>query len=275
METYLDLAGRYSDAGLNADAASLYARASGDLRAAVYAAYLTRDAGKLRQAANRPTTFSFPFRRERLPALEWAAASGLSWKFGYLLAQYLDANGRSDRARELVETCGTVPDEAAFYLYRAGRRTGAAAREDLARAAALGDSWRVGLAIYRTFAAENDWKSARKSLEGYLVRYPSNPGLQIAAARAYVGCGECEQAVAYLDGITFLPSELGEKPYPIYQEALVRIAEKALSRGDRPAAERAVKKALSYPEHLGTGRPYDLRRVIAPWPASVRGLVRE
>ena len=272
VETYIDLGGRYAAIGQTADAQSLYARAAGDVRAAVYAAYLTRDAASLRRAARLPTAFSFPFRREMLPALEWAAAADASWKFDYLLAQYLDANWQTARASELLAKCGEKPDEAAFYLYRAGFKKGAEARQDLSRAAQLCDSWRVGLALYRTYAAEGDWPAAKSSLADYLRRFPKNPGLQIAEARALVGCGEHEQAVEYLDGITFLPSELGEKPYPVYQEALVKIAEAALARGDRAKAERAVRKALSYPEHLGTGRPYDLRRVMRNWPQAVREL---
>ena len=48
-----------------------------------------------------------------------------------------------------MAACGQEPDEATFYLYRAGRRIGAARLADVVAAERCGGGWRVGLMRYR------------------------------------------------------------------------------------------------------------------------------
>ena len=67
----------------------------------------------------------------------------------------------------------------------------------------------------------------------------------------------------------------GEKPMSIYHEALGAIADAALGRGDETAARVAVEKALSYPETLGTGRPYRVDAFVDSWPERVGSFCRK
>ena len=269
-ETYLETAGLYESAGLGDEAEKIYGSAANSVVAAIRAAYLGRDVKALARVAGLSVRFAFPWRLETLPALRWASENGNSWKFDYLLALFLNAKLRTTEGDVLLEKCADRPDEAEFYLYRASRRTGAAARADLRAAAAIADSWRVGLAHGRTFAEEGNWASARDVFKGYLARTPENPGLQIAYARALVKTGAHAEAVKFLERINFLPSELGERPLPLYQEALVTLADGALAKGDEKSAAEFVRKALNPPETLGSGRPFSWAGVIAEWPARVR-----
>ena len=269
-ETYIELAGLYESAGLKDEAAELYGRAPKSLVAAIRKAYLARDVAALADAAGLSVAFQFPYRRETLPALSWAAANGKSWKFDYLLALCLNAKMRTAEGDALLEKCADIPDVAEFYLYRATRRRGESARADLKRAAALGESWRTSYGLYRSFAAEGNWTAARDALADGLGRFPRATGLQINYARALVKTGELKKAVEFLEGCRFLPSELGEKPVSIYQEALVKLADEAIGKGDETAAREFVRKALAYPENFGSGRPYDIGPVVERWPERVR-----
>ena len=271
-ETFVEMAGLCERAGLRDEANELYAAADGSLVAAIRAAYMNRDASALARARRFPVAFAFPYRRETLPALEWAAAKGNAWTFDYLLALALAAKGRTAESDARLEACAERPDDAAFYIYRATRRNGDAARADLARAAQIADGWRVAEGLYHVYAAEGDWAGARTMLEGYLRRFPDSQVLKLHYARSLVKSGAAAEAVAFLEGIRYLPSEIGEKPHTLYQEAQVMLAEEALGRGDEKAAADCVRKALNVPETLGSGRPYSFAGVIAKWPEGVRRL---
>ena len=104
-------------------------------------------------------------------------------------------------------------------------------------------------------------------------RYPGRLGREINYARALVRTGACAEAVAFLETLDTLPSELGEKPIAIYQEALGALADEALARGDEAAAAH-IRKALSTPETLGAGRQFRDDRVLDAWPARVRDFWR-
>ena len=112
-------------------------------------------------------------------------------------------------------------------------------------------------------------------MEEAVRRFPGKLGLELNYARALIKTKNCKEAVAFLDNIDTLPSELGEKPITLYQEALGVLADEALAAGDRVSARRYVEKALSFPETLGAGRPYRVDAVIDRWPRRVADFCRQ
>ena len=143
---------------------------------------------------------------------------------------------------------------------------------DIDRAEKIDDGWRTALARYNAFVGVDDWRNALLSLKAALGRYSGNPGIQINYARALVKNGKYAEAVRFLESIRFLPSEVGENPRPIYQEALVALAGAALESGDGAAAREYVRKALIFPETLGSGRSFNWKRIAESWPENVRRL---
>ena len=289
QETYLSLGTWYEEAGLLEDAAKMFGLASartavGAIRRA-FVLHLSGDesAAKsaLGSAAKQPVAFALPFRRETLPALAWAAGAHPSWKFRYLEAVLLASFARDAEADALLEACGDEPDDAVFYLFRASRRVGDGALADIRRARARGDSWRVAMAAYRHFVAKGDWAQALAEVEPYVKRMPSNK-LRISYATALVRNGLNRQAIAFLEANEFLPSEHGDNAGAAWIDAWKTLAEEALARGDRSAAEAAVAKAISFPENLGLGRPYRLnftngqasRNPFADWPEELREMAQ-
>ena len=279
--TVVEVAGWYEASGLHDEAAALYALAPKSLVAQTRAAFLAHRGGDaarasdlLASAAATPVNFDFPFRRESMPAFEWAARESASWKFRYLAALFCASHGRDADADAWLDACDGMYETGAL-LFRASRRKGAAAFKDIESARSLGDSWRIGLAFYRAHSAAGDWTLARKTLEDYSVRFPGKLGLELNYARALVKTGDNAKAVSFLEGISALPSELGEKPMSVYHEALGALADAALANGDEAAARRWIEKAVAYPETLGTGRPYRLDKLLDSWTERVRSFCKK
>ena len=291
QEVYLEIGTWYEDAGLLEDAVALFRRASaatpvGGIRLA-FALHRAGDAGAateaLDAAAAKPVAFAMPFRRESLPALRWAAQTRPEWKFKYLYAVCLAANAWDAEADALLAACGDDPDDVVFYLYRASREKGTARLRDLRLAVKHGGGgqWRPGYALYRHFAEAADWEGALREIEPYVARFPDANLVKIAYANALARSGRHEKAVTYLKGITILPSENGDDALAAWVYAWRGIALDALACGNKAAAKKAVEKALSFPENLGRGKPYDppgrgtpeKPGLLADWPDSLMELL--
>ena len=279
-KTITELALWYEISGLTDEALALYDAVGASIVSRTRAAYLAHKTGRsdaanrLRLAAETDIGLDFPFRWESLPAFRWAAEKTGSWKFRYLTALVLASRGRDVEADAELEACADTIDDVNALLFRAARRPLAKAMQDLEKARRLGDSWRVGLGLYHAYAVAEKWMEARLVLEDYVKRYPGKLGLELNYARALVKTGAWESAVEFLDGISTLPSELGEKPITIYQEALGALAERALRNGDEKAAKAYALKAIAYPETLGAGKPYLLDKLFSSWPKAVSDFCR-
>lgn len=288
-QTYIDLGGWYEEAGLYDDAERFFRLAAvnpvGGLRLA-YLLYRTGRGGETKKTldavAAAPIDFALPFRRETLPALDHAAMNHPSWKFSYYAAVGFAANGWGERSDKLLEKCGDKPDDETFYLFRASREKGDRRLCDLRRAAKFQRSWRVGYALYRHFAETGDWESALAEITPCFDRYPESNPVKLAYATALSQSGRFQETVDYLEKTTFLPSECGDNALPAWVNAWRGIALDALKRGDRNAAKAAVKKAVSYPENLGCGKPYDSQengvavppKIIKDWPEQLLELAK-
>ena len=289
QETYLEIGTWYETAGLLEDAAAFFARAAertaiGAVREAHVLSRLGRTAAaraRLEKASSGTVAFALPFRRETLPALDWATAENASWKFAYLKAVLLAGLCRDAEAKAILKGLGATPDDPTFYLYRAGCADGDAAERDLLRALELGGGWRAGLALGRLYAGRKDFAAAVKALKPHLAAGANK--VKIAYANALVGDRRYREAIAFLETNTFLPSEHGDNASSAWIDAGRALAEEALAKGDRDAARAVVRKALSYPEHLGVGRPYDLdfcpggacRNPLSDWSEALRELATE
>ncbi len=289
-EVYMEIGSWYDEAGLAEEAEALFRKAAATSPVGgIRLAYVLHRAGKDTEAkaaldavAAKPIAFALPFRRESLPALNWAAKMRGEWKFKYLAAVCLAANAWDDEADLLLARCGDTPDDAVFYLYRATREKGEARLNDLRAAVKFGGcGWRAGHALYRHFAEAKDWEGALKEIEPYVAKYPDANLVKLDYADALSRSGRNEKAIAFLEKATVLPSEGGNDALASWIRAWRGVAEAALARGDKAAAKAAVAKALSFPENLGRGKPYDKPDkgtpekpgLLSDWPDSLLELV--
>ena len=241
-ETYVDLGSWYEEVGLSDEARELYGFAGDKVVARLRSAFLDRDTAALGKIAGMSAAFVFPFRRESVPALEWAAKENASWKFKYYLALFKAANGDQDGADALLDACGSEPDESMFYLYRAGRRIGKRKYDDVLAAERLGGGWRAGLERFRCESDSGENENALATVERLKTAYPDVNAIKLAYARALLTAKRYADCVAYLEKCTILPSEYGENAESIWREACYALGK--------------IEKAESYPENLGAGKPY-------------------
>ena len=237
-ETCMDMAAWYAEAGLCDEARELLAAAGEHPIARLSLAFMARDASALDGVAAIPTSFAFPFRRETLPALEWAARTNGCWKFKYYLALFKAANGDADGADALLDACADEPDDPAFYLYRAGRKIGARRLADISKAERYGGGWRAGLMRCREEHGEKALAAARR----LHAAYPRVNQVKLAYAKALLEAKRYAECVKFLEGCTILPSEFGENAMDVWRAACHALGENG--------------KAESWPERLGAGKPY-------------------
>ena len=262
-QTYLDLADWYEDAGLLDEARELYGLAPKNILAQVRRAYLERCAGNyeaaaraLEEAAKLSVRFAFPFRRATRAALAWAAESGASWKFRYLLAvQRAAQGGTAEEVDALLSACDEADDAVVFH-FRGLRRTGPARRVDLRRAASLEDGWRIGRDLARSYVDEKNWNAAANTAKDYLARHPGNSTLGMLYVKALCGQGRFDDAVKFLEGMHVLPSEHSNDAHALWLEAWAGVARQAMAGGDVAKADAALARRAEYPENLGRGKPY-------------------
>jgi len=239
-QTYMEIGSWYEESGLCNDARTFFKWAGADRPVArIRAAYIGKDASDLADIARLPAANVFPFRRESMPALRWAAKAHESWKFTYYLAVALAAFHLDAEADSLFDSCGDRPDESVFYLVRAARRGGKARLADLKRARELGDSWRVGRALCGHFEETKEFPEMLAAAKDYVERFPKKNPIQIAYANALVKNGRYKDAMEYLKGVTILPSEHRDNATGVWHEA-----------------QKNLGMELTYPENLGTGKPY-------------------
>ena len=238
QETFLELGYRYLSCGRTAEAKELFAM-SGSFLGDLALARLEGDVAALGRLAAKSVRFAHPFREESVRDVDWAMAHSESWKFRYLRAVVAAVRGDGRKAQTLLEGTGGA-DDAVFYLFRS-RLCGDFTRKaaDLDRAAALGDSWRVGKAKMDLYAGNGDWSSVKRIGEDYMARWPRCNALEILYAKALVALKEYRPCLEFLKGVNILPSEFGNNATDSWH-----------------ASQEALGLELTWPENLGKGRPY-------------------
>ena len=234
-ETLLEIASWYRESGLEDDAQEIE-RTAGDSPMAKIRL------GEYDIAAELPVPRLFPFRREDIPALDKAILAHSSWKCKYYRA-VLAASFQDDvLADRLLDACGATPDDFAFYLFRASRRTAEKRLADLNRAAEFSNNWRIGRDMAAFHAGNGDWEKSLEAASRFLKLNPGNNSLQIAYGRALNGCRRWRECVEFLKRIQILPSEFGDNAWDIWHEAWKNLGNSQM--------------ADTYPENLGKGKPY-------------------
>ena len=116
-QTFLELAISYANVGLSQEAIEVLDAAPKNRLIELWKAYLNPTIGitQLPLIAQRSEDFVFPFRRESLPVLRWAAERSKHWVYRYYLALNLWGKGRAAEAGQLLAALDTDMDYAPAY----------------------------------------------------------------------------------------------------------------------------------------------------------------
>jgi hypothetical protein len=260
-QTMLELAIGYANRGLTSDAVALLDAAAGRMRNPLiraWSAYLKKD----RAALGRPTdvAFVFPYRRETLPVLAWAAAQDSHWTWTYLRALNLWALDRSTEAEALMRPLGNAPDFAAFYVARAHltEQAGGDPEPDLLQADRLSGADRnIRIPLIRYYQRRGRWADALTASARGRDRFPGDFNLDLLHVQSLLHLGRAADAIAILDTTRVLPSENARESHQLYAQAHTLAALTAIDAGRHDEAYAHLQAALEWPERLGQGRPYD------------------
>jgi tetratricopeptide (TPR) repeat protein len=233
--------------------------------ARAWRAFLTADPAPL--AGGSDPAFVFPYRAESIRALRYAVERDAHWSWAYLLALNLWARDRSDEAGTILHGLGDVPDFAPFYvaraavasvvgpsspLYRSDRES------DLRRAIALDPSDRaLRVPLLRYLQEEGRWEDALTASSEAMIRFPVDADLALLHVASLVETMRWQPALEILDRVRVLPSENSAVAHTLFAQAHTMAGIEALEQDDAKAAIGRFETAMTWPEHLGQGRPYE------------------
>jgi hypothetical protein len=260
-QSVLELAIGYANRGQAADAISLLEPATARMRNPLlraWLAFLKKDATVL--GASADVSLVFPYRRETLPVLTWAAQQNGHWSWAYLQALNLWSFDRLPEAERLMRPLGNTPDAAAFYVARSYliEKAGGDPEPDLKRSEALAGSDRtVRIPLIQHYQKQAKWADALEVSARARQQFPKDFNLDLLHARSLIYLERATEALAVLNATRVLPSEHARETHQMFVQAHTLAALAAYNSGKWDEADSHLTSALEWPERLGQGKPYD------------------
>jgi len=261
-QTLLELAVGYAALGLTGDAVALLDIHTGRPEPAehrAWKAYLLADPSLLSDPGS--PAFQFPYRRESLPVLAWADDRSDDWRWTYLHALNLWAVDRGGEAADLLAEMGDAPDYGPAYAARGlllKEVRGADPTPDLRRAVAVDADDRIlHVALVRELEERGAWDASLGAVADARARFPDDFNLALLQTRALLEVGRAAESARILSNVRVLPSENARESHRLFEWAHTLLALDALEAGDAATAREQLATALTWPESLGQGRPYE------------------
>ncbi len=263
VQYYTELALWYHDLGCEKEAGEVLRLAPEDPLIFLWRA--KTDAGErdawLQKVLDAPVKMVFPYRAETAEILEQFVRMKDHWKLKYYLGLIYWNVGRDADARKLFDACGEAPDEAVFWLAKAKLFSDddAVVLQSVKKATALDPgSWRAALAYIRYMTDHDKPAEVIRLAEKFVKKYPEQPALGLAYAKALIRAGEYRKTIQFLDKYIVLPFEGAVAGRMLYHEACLRAGLSDLEKKKYTSAVTYLQKAKEWPENLGAGKPYDV-----------------
>ncbi len=224
----------------------------------IWNAYLNKDASML-PASSSPALI-FPYRRETLAALEWAASANSDWKFKYYLALNYWAKGREAEASTLLRAIGQNADYAPFYLTRAAllKNDDSQVLADLQKAYQLDpEDWRTGYQLIEFYDRTKNYKQALELATNAYRKFKDNFSIALLYAKQLMNDGQYEACIKILKNTTILPFEGSGQGKVVYRQALLQHALQLMNDKKYQQAITKIEASKLWPENLGAGKPFD------------------
>ncbi len=265
-ETYLELALHYLRSGEPETSLELLKLAPETPEILLWQAYLSRyhdfkfSNTFLQRAADFSPYLFFPFREESIPVFKWAIESSPDcWKFRYYLGLIYWHKGRFNEARQLFETLDAA-DYYPVFIARAylNPEDKAGAYQDLKKALSLApEEWRTWHHLISFELSNNLYREALTRSLRALEIFPENMYLQTDTVKALMTNKEYRRATDLLDRIKVLPYEGASEVHSLFVRTHLHLALDSMQQKDWSEALKEIALSREFPEHLGTGRPFD------------------
>jgi len=266
-ENYLEMGAYYVRLGLDSEAVQLLKYGPEYPTIYYWLGYLLRDKVStdsemyLRRARGVSAKLVFPFREESIPVFEWAIKTfAADWKAKYYLGLLYWAKGRVQEARELFTDCGE-PDFAPFYTARAYlyRETDSGKfLADLEKALKVDDKdWRNWHHLVSSYNKHGMFDKALRAAQKVVEVFPEEVPIRVDLVRSLMGNNRYSKALAVLEKTEVLPYEGAHDVHGLYVGCQIHLALKDIEKGNYRQAIRYIENSRLYPEHLGTGKPFE------------------
>jgi tetratricopeptide (TPR) repeat protein len=268
-ETYLELALEYANQGLEDEAIQVLEQSPPYPTVFYWLAYLYRKSSTeksnryLKQAEEMSPYLVFPFRLETIPVLTWASEQHDCWKTTYYLGLIYWHLLRKEKAMELFEQCGDVPDYAPFYLARAILFQNQESEYCLSCNDFL-QAVRLNPNEWRTWHYFNTFLQTRGAFQQQLMnakqayhQFSDNPVIGIDFSKALLNAHLFKECVKTLGIVNILPQEGAHEGHDIYESANLGLAVERLEQKKYRDAVRYLNESRKWPENLGAGKPYE------------------
>ncbi len=262
-EHFLEIAISYHHLGLVEEAVSVLRHSPEYPTVFYWLAYLlSGDSSEeseefLQKAGALSPELVFPFREETIPVLKWAKLRNESdWKAAYYLGLIYQGKGRIDEATVQFRSCGD-PDFVPFHLML-GRLMRDEAVSHFSRALEIDDSdwrsWHYLISEYRRLARPEE---ALDMAEKAAQRFPDRLEISMDHAGSLFDAGRFAECLSILQGLKVLPYEGGWEAHNLFMRSQVHLAIEAMEEREYRTAVQYLEGSKEYPEHLGTGEPYE------------------
>ena len=268
-ETYLELALEYASVGLDDEAIQVLLQSPPYPTVYYWLAYLYRNisAEKSKSCLSQAETLSphlvFPYRLETIPVLDWAMKQDDSWKPVYYLGLIYWHIGQDEKARELFEQCGDMPDYAPFYLARGflfqhKETEPCLSCSDFNHAITLNpEEWRTWHYLSKFLQLRRAFQEQLEFAEKSFDRFPANPVIGMDYAKALLNNNKPASCLNLLRKVLILPQEGAHEGHDIYEAANLALAVEQLEKRKYREAVRFIDNSEIWPENLGAGKPYE------------------
>jgi tetratricopeptide (TPR) repeat protein len=266
-ENYLEMGVYYARLGLDSEAVQLLKYGPEYPTIYYWLGYLLRDEVPtdsemyVRMARGVSAKLVFPFREESIPVFEWAIKTfAADWKAKYYLGLIYWAKGRVQEARELFGDCGE-PDFAPFYTARAYLHKESDSGRflaDLEKALKVDDKdWRNWHHLVRSYNKQGMFDKGLRSAQKAVEVFPGEVPIRVDLVRSLMGNNRYGEALAVLEKTEVIPYEGAHDVHGLYVGCQIHLALEDMEKGNYRQAIRYIENSRLYPEHLGTGRPFE------------------
>jgi tetratricopeptide (TPR) repeat protein len=267
FETYLEMAAAYATMNLHKEALTLLSYPMKNPMASYWRAFLCRESSpqicreNLDDASTLSPEFVFPFREEEIQVLKWVIAQRPSdWKPRYYLALLYWGKGRKREALDLFDECRD-PQFATFYVSRALlkkelKKEGV--RTDLETALHMDrTAWRNWHHLIVYLQQSGNYDQALAIAGDARKMFADQIALQMDYATALYDKEKYSDCLEILGRINVLPYEGSWEAHDLYVRANLRKGMEELTQEKYERAIAALRASMEFPEHLGTGKPYE------------------
>ena len=268
-ETYLELAVEYVNQGLENEAVIVLEQSPPYPVVYYWLAYLYRNSSSekstnyLEKGLGMSPSLVFPHRLETIPVLTWAIERNQSWKSKYYLGLIYWHILKTDKAAELFEQCGDIPDCAPFYiargtLFRNIQTEYCHPCNDFNTAVKIDPGeWRTWHYLINFLQSNGAFRGELENSNKAYGRFPANPVIGTDHAKALLNSGKHAECLKVLEKVKILPQEGAHEGHDIFELANLSLAVARIEKGKYREALKYLDDSRNWPENLGAGKPYE------------------